>query len=627
MTQLYRSSYKLVDALIAEIGKNLVVGVPIGVGQAVHVVDALFERAESDASMSLTIFTGLTLVAPDAGSGLAARFVGPLVDRLYSECPVPLYVSRVASNNLPANVQVREFYLRPGAYLGNVSAQQNYTSVNYSHVVDELMALGVNVVVQTVAASGEQKGKYSLASNPEITLDLLPQLRLRRKSGSPFAMVGQVNRNLPYMFGTSELDAADFDFLLDGEEYHHPLFGILNRRVKPADYATGMHVASLVPDGGTLQLGIGSLSDAVAHCLRLRHEAPEVFREVLARLPGGTSTRGRERLPVHDAPFTQGLYASTELLSDAIFSLFRHGLIKRPADADDETLVHAGFFVGSNALYEGLRTLPEKRRRLIDMTRISFVNTLYDDEQRKRRQRVKARFVNETMMATLLGAAVSDALDDGRVVSGVGGQFDFVAMAQSLAEAHSILMLPASRMHKGKAKSNIRWSYGHTTVPRHHRDIFVTQYGIAATRGRTDMQTIVEMLQIAGSAFQGDLVAEAKAAKKLPNNFGLAEEYRNNRPQVIEEVFSSDWVREHFPEYPLGTDLTPTEQTIVPALEWLSEKTDRTSGRIQTIAAALLSGADKYMDAMTRLGLESATGIGERLERRLMCYALKKTGT
>ena len=327
-------------------------------------------------------------------------------------------------------------------------------------------------------------------------------------------MVGQVNNRLPYMFGDAELDADRFDLILHSDDCQFPLFGLPNRRVTPADYATGMHVASLIPDGGTLQLGIGSLSDAVAHCLRLRHDSPDIFTAVLAELPGGTRSQNRLLLPLETAPFEKGLYASTEMLSDAVLALFQHGLIRRAADDKDGTLIHGGFFIGSNAFYETLRQMPPERRRLINMTRISFVNTLFGDEARKRRQRRNARFVNETMMATLLGEAISDTLDDGRVVSGVGGQFDFVSMAHSLEDAHSILMLRASRLKAGVSRSNIRWSGGHVTVPRHHRDIFVTEYGIAATRGKTDMQVIDAMLQITDSAFQPSLVAEAKAASQ-----------------------------------------------------------------------------------------------------------------
>ena len=539
----------------------------------------------------------------------------------------PAYVAAVAANSLPANIKVREFYLRPGAYLGNDYAQQNHASINYSQVADELMALGVNVVAQLVATHDAAPGKYSLSSNPEVTLDLLPQLEARRRRGHAVAMVGQVNNRLPYMFGDAELDADRFDLILQSDDCQFPLFGLPNRRVTPADYATGMHVASLIPDGGTLQLGIGSLSDAVAHCLRLRHDSPDIFTAVLAELPGGTRSQNRLLLPLETAPFEKGLYASTELLSDAVLALFQHGLIRRAADDKDGTLIHGGFFIGSNAFYETLRQMPPARRRLINMTRISFVNTLYGDEARKRRQRRNARFVNETMMATLLGEAISDTLDDGRVVSGVGGQFDFVSMAHSLEDAHSILMLRASRLKAGVSRSNIRWSGGHATVPRHHRDIFVTEYGIAATRGKTDMQVIDAMLQITDSAFQPSLVAEAKAARKLAADYRIADDASDNSPRAIRDVFARAGLRASFPEYPLGTELSTTEQQLVPALEWLQAATTTavSKGRV-LLAAILTSEAAANRAALDRLGLARASGIGDRLIRKLVNYALNRTG-
>ena len=624
MKKVYRSATELADALVDSLGNEVVLGLPIGIGKAVHVVDALFERAMSDSSISLTIFTGLTLATPQIGTGLQARLVGPIVERLYADWPTPRYVQAVADNTLPSNIQIREFYLRPGAYLGNEIAQQNYASINYSQVVDELVELGVNVITQLVASRDESPDRYSLSSNPEITLDLLPRLAERRRQGQAVAMVGQVNVNLPYMFGDAELEADAFDFILDDEDYQFPLFGLPNRRVEPADYATGMHVASLIPDGGTLQLGIGSLSDAVAHCLRIRQESPEIFSQVLARLPGGGGSKRRGSVPLETGPFKKGLYASTELLSDALLALFKYGLISRSADEDDDTLIHAGFFIGSNALYGTLNQLPQERRRLINMTRISFVNTLFGDEHRKRRQRRDARFVNETMMATLLGAAVSDSLDHGRVVSGVGGQFDFVSMAHSLDDARSILMLRASRDNKGRRESNIRWSYEHATVPRHHRDIYVSEYGIAATQGKTDMQVIDSMLQIADSAFQPALIAQAQRARKLVANYRLSEDAANNSPLVLQRIF-----REHqayFPNYPLGTDLTPTEQELVPALEWLETNMARPLGKLRALLGAILSGGTSAnSSAIDRLGLTQVSSLGDRLQRRLVNYALRET--
>jgi len=626
MSRVFISAASLADALIETVGNNIVLGLPVGIGKAVHVADALFDRALADASISLTIFTGLTLEAPQARNELEKRFLDPLVSRLYAEWPTPAYAIATRQNKLPPNVQVREFYLRPGAYLGNPLVQQNYTSINYSQVVTELLNLGVNVIAQLIASRPESPGRYSLSSNPEITLDLLPRFESLRHQGQAVAMVGQVNRNLPYMVGDADLSQDRFDFLLDADDADFPLFTLPNRRVSPADYATAMHVASLVPDGGTLQVGIGSLSDAVAQCLILRHESPDVFAQVLRLLPGGATSPRRSVLPIECEPFEQGLFSSTELLSDALFSLFEAGLIKRPADEDDASVIHAGFFIGSTKLYESLRALSEAQRQRIQMTRISHVNTLFGDEKRKRRQRRQARFVNETMMATLLGAAVSDALEDGRVVSGVGGQFDFVSMAHALEDAHSILMVRARRMHDGVARSNIRWSYAHATVPRHHRDLYVSEYGVAVTRGQTDRQVIDAMIGIADSEFQQQLIGEAKRAGKLEADYSPSADACENTPAALQAVFDREELRPYFPPYPLGTELTPTEQKLVEALEWLKVKTARPWSNTRALSAALIRGghADNHA-ALARVGLDQSSNIRERVMRRLLGFALERT--
>ncbi|MEL7186346.1 MAG: acetyl-CoA hydrolase/transferase C-terminal domain-containing protein, partial [Pseudomonadota bacterium] len=445
MAIIYDTPGKIARAVVEQVGPDVVLGLPIGIGKATHVADALFELVASDASLTLTIFTGLTLEIPEASSDFEQRLLTPLIERWYANWPVPRYAQAIASRELPDNIEVHEFYLRPGAFLGDQYVQQRYANINYSQVADELKRLGVNVVAQLVAESVNKPGRYSLGSNPEVTLDLAPWFEERRASGLPALLVGQVNSNMPYMLGDADLDADAIDLVLSNDNLNYDLFSLPNRRVSDGDYATAMHVASLVRDDGTIQVGIGSLSDAVAHCLALRNTDPERFAAVLAQLPGGSGAKRRGELPIETSPFSQGLYSSTELLSDALFSLFEQGVVKRPADAENSAVLEAGFFIGSGALYDGLRNLSPERRRLINMTRISKVNTLFGDEHRKRAQRRDARFINETMMITLLGAAVSDALEDGRVVSGVGGQFDFVSMAQSLDNAMSILMCRARR--------------------------------------------------------------------------------------------------------------------------------------------------------------------------------------
>ena len=89
----------------------------------------------------------------------------------------------------------------------------------------------------------------------------------------------------------------------------------------------------------------------------------------------------------------------------------------------DGEYLHGAFYLGSPAFYDWLRQLPDDERRAIGMRRISLINELQrGHESLARLQRQEARFFNSCMMATALGAAVSDGLEDGRVVSGVGGQ-------------------------------------------------------------------------------------------------------------------------------------------------------------------------------------------------------------
>jgi len=625
MPQVFDSPDELAESIIGRVGKNVVLGMPVGLGKAPHVANALYARAVDDPSVQLSIFTALTLEVPQPGSDLESRFLEPLAERLYRGWPVLAYAEALQRQNLPPNVRVREFYFRPAAYLGNSLAQRSYTSLNYTQVARELLRLDVNVIAQLIAPHPHESGIFSLGSNPEVTLDLLPMLDART-DGGPFAFVGQVNEAMPYMYGDAELSAELFDFLLDSSDCRFPLFGIPNRAVSHRDYATGLHVASLIPDGGTLQLGIGSLSDAVAHCLLLRHRRPEIFRNALDRLPGGPASGRRPDLPLETEPFRQGLYVASELMSDGVFALFDQGLVCRGADETTATLMHGGFFLGSNALYESLRALPEHRRRQIAMTRISFVNSLYGDEAQKRQQRRNARFVNEAMMVTLMGAAVSDGLEDGRVVSGVGGQFDFVRMAHALEDAFSILMFGSRRVKDGITRSNIVWNYGHTTVPRHYRDVFANEYGLAATRGQTDETVIAALLNIADSAFQESLLRKAAAYGKISRNYEIPDSSRGNAPSQLAAVFHDPELAPHFPDYPLGTDLTPVEQELAEALSWLKGRSAGRLAQISTLTSALLRRPSAaHRPALERLSLGLPNSVRERVLRRLVSYALART--
>src|SRR5207245_5108652 len=156
-----------------------------------------------------------------------------------------------------------------------------------------------------------------------------------------------------------------------------------------------------------------------------------------------------------------------------------------------------------------------------------------------------------------------------QVVSGVGGQYNFVAQAFALEGARSVLTLEATRKAGRALKSNILWRYGHETIPRHLRDVFVTEYGVADVRGKSDADVIAAMLAIADSRFQDELARQAKDAGKLPKNFAIPAVHRENFPERIAAALQPARDVGLLPSFPFGSDFTEVEQRLIPALQLL----------------------------------------------------------
>jgi hypothetical protein len=292
-------------------------------------------------------------------------------------------------------------------------------------------------------------------------------------------------------------------------------------------------------------------------------------------------------------------------------------------------VLHAGFFVGPRGFYAALRDLPESERRQLGMRGVAYVNQLYGPDQELRiLQRRDARFVNTTMMVTLLGAAVSDGLADGRVVSGVGGQYNFVSMAHALPGARSILCVRATRTSAGKVTSNIVWNYGHTTIARHLRDIVVTEYGVAELRGRTDQEIIAALLNITDSRFQDELLAQAKAARKIPADYRIPDACRDNTPARLSRALAGLRSRGFFSEYPFGTYLTAEEIVLSRALQCLQARTTTFSRKVPTLLDAVWRGkpVERHLPLLQRLRLDRPTSLGQRLLQRLVVMALRDGG-
>jgi acyl-CoA hydrolase len=582
---------RLADAIVERVGKTIVLALPLGLGKANHIANALYAKAVADRSIKLTIFTALTLEPPKPKGELERRFVGPFAQRVFAGYPALDYATAIHAGTVPGNVTINEFFFEAGQWLGSPYAQQHYISANYTHALACVLDRGVNVVAQLVAhRKADNTAPFSLSCNPDLTVDLLT---LRRSGRADFLFCGETNSELPFMGGDAAIGSGEFDLLLDNPALDFPLFAPPREPIAPADYAAGLHATTIVPDGGTLQIGIGSLGDAVAQGLILRHRKNADFRSLIGRLrPEGVASAAAS----HVSPFDAGLYGCTEMFVEGLLDLYRAGILKREVDG---ALLHAGFFVGSRAFYRALREMPPEVAAKFRMTSIAYVNELYHGEETKRRARVGARFINAAMM-TLRGDVVSDGLDDGRIVSGVGGQYNFVAQAFALEGARSAIMLRASRTANGKTQSNIRWSYGHITIPHHLRDIVVTEYGIADLRGKTDRDVIAAMLAIADSRFQDELLRQAKDAGKIERSFELAKTARDNTPDAVERALKPATDAGLLAPFPFGSDFTEIEQRLLPALQTLKSASQ---GRRLALLLRGLTARGTAPELLDRLGL------------------------
>ena len=620
-----------VDAVLQRVGKTLVLGIPLGLGKPVGFTNALYERVKHDSSLSLTIFTALSLNRPKLG-GLGGRFANPMFDRVMGGVEPLLYLRDRDRGALPPNVTVREFFFQAGSQLNNSVAQQHYISTNYTFVAREMIDHGANVFAQIVAPHPDDNTpRVSLSCNPDVSLDVVPAARARW----PVAVVGEMHRELPYMPGDSELDHSEFDVLIDRPTRPGSLFAVPKAPVTLADHAIGLHASTLVPDGGTIQLGIGALGDTVSHALILRHRQPEQWRQLvgepheLARRIGG------------QGPFEQGLYGATEMFVDGFLAHYDAGILTRqvvddierqralnagatPEAGETTQVLHGGFYLGTRRFYERLAAMSLDERRRFHMTSVTRINHLYGSETLDRLQRTQARFINTGLKCTLAGAVVSDGLDNHRVLSGVGGQYNFVAQAHALHDGRSILLIKAVREDGDRAESNIVWDYPHTTIARHLRDIVITEYGIADLRGATDRDIIARLLNITDSRFQQSLLQRAQSAGKIEADYQIPPAHRNNTPDALKARLDAARRSGALPAFPLPSDWTPDEQALAVALSALKSRQARHSS-LGLAWQAWRSGAPaaRVQALLARVGLDTPAGLQDHIAARLLAAELE----
>lgn len=265
-------------------------------------------------------------------------------------------------------------------------------------------------------------------------------------------IIGQVNVNMPRTFGDGIIHMSHFDALVHG---NHPLPEIHVRPSTDEDKKIGKIIAdNLVDNGATLQMGIGSIPDAV-----------------LSQLTG------HRDLGVH-----------TEMFSDGVIDLVDSGVITNAQKTVQTGKIVGSFALGTKKLYDFMNNNP-----FIVMCDIGFVNNVSVIATNP-----KVTGINSCLEVDLTGQVCADSIGT-RIYSGVGGQIDFMRGA---ALSHDglgkpILAMPSSTKNgESKIVPVLKEGAGVVTT-RAHVHYIVTEYGYAFLFGKTLRQRAYELIRIA----------------------------------------------------------------------------------------------------------------------------------
>jgi 4-hydroxybutyrate CoA-transferase len=285
---------------------------------------------------------------------------------------------------------------------------------------------------------------------------------------SAHLVIAQVNAGMPRTLGESfiHVDEIDLAVEVDIPPYERPVgpIGEIERRI-------GAFVADLVPDGATLQLGIGAIPAATALALRDRRD-----------------------LGIH-----------TEMFTDSIVDLVEAGVITGARKERNRGKIVTAFLMGSRRLYEFVDDNPMIEMRSVDFTNDTHVIRSFGT----------MTAINSAIEVDLTGQVVADSIG-GRIYSGVGGQMDFIRGAALAEHGKAIIALPSTAAGGTLSRlvPTLREGAGVVTTRAHARTI-VTEYGVAELFGRSLRERAAALIAIAHPDHREQLSAEARRLQLL----------------------------------------------------------------------------------------------------------------
>ena len=280
-------------------------------------------------------------------------------------------------------------------------------------------------------------------------------------------VIAEINSKIPRTGGKTKIHLNEIDFVFESDK---DLFEIQPPVIGETEKKIGKFIADLIPDGATLQLGIGSMPDAILAFLK-----------------------DKKDLGIH-----------TEMLSDGVIDLIESGVINGKAKNTHKGKIVTTFIMGTKRLYEFVNNHPD-----VEVYPVDYTNNPYEIAKN---DNVVA--VNACIQVDLMGQVVSDNIGL-RQFSGVGGQVDFVRGARISKGGKAIIAI-GSTTADGKTSKIVPFVNlgGAVTTSRFDVDYIVTEYGVARLKGRSLRERARMLIDIAHPNFREELAVEFKSRFK-----------------------------------------------------------------------------------------------------------------
>jgi 4-hydroxybutyrate CoA-transferase len=278
----------------------------------------------------------------------------------------------------------------------------------------------------------------------------------------------QFNKAVPRTLGESFIHVNEIDLAVECDV---PPYETRDHDISDVERRIGAHVAELIPDGSTLQLGIGAIPAAT-----------------------GLALHDKKDLGIH-----------TEMFTDTVVDLVEAGVINGSRKERNRGKIVAAFMMGTRRLYDFVRDNPMVEMRSVDFTNDTHVIRSFS----------RMTAINSAIEIDLTGQIVADSIGH-RMYSGVGGQMDFIRGASLAQEGQAIIALPAAAMGGARSRivASLQEGAGVVTTRAHARTV-VTEYGIAELWGRSLRERATALISIADPAFRDELRSEARRLKLL----------------------------------------------------------------------------------------------------------------